>query len=129
MDISDQMVSFYLRNVTSVYFAEHDLPPDELSGYLEYVEGMKKEAVFHGDLETLRLGFEHLLGNPQLETEPLAATEYPFRESEIREIVRYARKIIWPDAAPIPPGGPPGVKIVRMSIDDWWAHTGHRPKG
>jgi hypothetical protein len=128
MEISRDMISFYLRKITSVYFGKHDIPPDDLSGYLDFVSDMRKHAERKGDLDYLRLGFEHVLANPNIDTVELAATDYPFDDAEVREIIHYAWKTIWPDAAPIPPGGPPGVKIVPMSLDDWWAHTGHRPK-
>ena len=121
MDISKQMIGFHLRIVTLAYFGEHDDVPDDVAGYYEYVEDMKRQAIRFGDLDALKLAFEHILVNPEIDTVTLSQANFPYEEEEVREIIRYAWETIWPDADPIPPGGPPGVRIVDISPEEWRA--------
>ncbi len=98
MDISEQMIGFHLRLVTLAYFGEHDDVPDDVAGYHDYVEDMKRQAIRFGDLDGLKLAFEHILANPEIDTVTLSQANFPYEEEEVREIVRYAWETIWPDA-------------------------------
>ncbi|NJO55293.1 MAG: hypothetical protein HC834_01880 [Rhodospirillales bacterium] len=121
MDISYNIIQYYLQTITVAYFGTHDMPPDDLSGYDRYVEDLRIKAIRHRDLDALRLGFEYLLAHPEINLEEqYQGGRYPFDDAELREIIAYTRSKLWPDAGPIPPDGPPGVRLVQMSIDDWW---------
>lgn len=128
MDVADGMISFYLGNLTASYFDHHDEPADRVDDYRDSVEEMKKQALYHGDLDALRLGIEHLLAHPDLDIRLLSrATHCPYELEQLWELLRFARQEIWPDAGSIPPGGPSDVRLVPMSVKDWWAARGHRP--
>src|SRR5437867_1045758 len=121
MKISESMVRYYLHDITMGWFDPEDLPPDNITGYYDCVIQMKLHALKHNDLDVLKLAFEYLLANKQIKCEQFAGGRYPYDEQEVREIIHYAWKTIWPDSTPLLPGGPNGVEIVPMSIDDWWA--------
>ena len=128
MIISDDMMRYYIGDITSGYFSHHDVPADNVTEYAPFIENMRKLANLHGDLDYLRLGLEYLLAHPEIELLPFAhGDSYPYWEEQIREIIEYAWKMLWPNALPISPGGPSGVELVPMSLEEWWRHTGHRP--
>ena len=122
MDISNEMIGFHLRLVTSAYFGKHDDVPADVTGYDAYIEDMKRQALHFGDLDALKLAFEHILANPEIDMVTLSQANFPYKEAEVREIIRYAWERIWPDADPISPGGPPGVRLVDMPPGDWRTH-------
>ena len=124
MDISLSMVKHYLDDVTVGWFDDHDLPPENVADYLPRVLEMKKGAAKHGDLEALKLAFEHILANRRIDCEILGGGRYPFDDKDVREIIAFAWKTIWPDARPIPPGGPPGVRLIEMPLEQWRASRG-----
>jgi hypothetical protein len=119
MKISKELVTHYLTSLTNTYIARFDLPPDPLDGYHDYVMRIGKDASDAGELDALKLALEHVLGNPDISSLRLASTTYPFEEEEVRDILRYMRKTLWPDAGPISPGGPPGVELVDMPLWEW----------
>lgn len=121
MNISESMVRYYLADVLLSWFNTHDLPPDDLSEYREYILDMKKGAIKHGDLEALRLAFEHILDNSHIDSERFNESLYPYDDRDVREIIHYSWKTIWPDASPVSPSGRPDVKLVSMSLEKWWA--------
>ncbi|MBL7684422.1 MAG: hypothetical protein JNK65_00080, partial [Deltaproteobacteria bacterium] len=49
-----------------------------------------------------------------------AGGRYPFDNEEIREIIRYAWKTIWPEAKEINRDTLPEIELVTMSLQDWW---------
>jgi len=126
MEINEWFVEHYLGYITVGWFNNDDLPPDSVEQYLPYVSGMKNEAARHGDLDKLRIAFDYILGNPQIDSSEYGKTRYPFDDAETREIIAYARSVIWPDAKDIPPGGPTGVRLVRTSFSEWKASQGQQ---
>jgi hypothetical protein len=126
--IADGMLSYYLVGVTAGYFGRHDEPADDVQEYSYLIEDLRLGAALHGDLEYLRLGLEYLLAHREIDLVQFAGgTDFPYEQEQVREIIEYAWKTIWPDAPPIPSGCPPGVELVSMSLEEWWRHTGHRP--
>jgi hypothetical protein len=122
MKISESMVEFYLTKVTNLWIIDHGVPPYNPSEYDDYyIEDIKQSAIYRDDLDTLKLALEHIMSNPEIDTGRLADSEYDWEDEEVRELIRYIWNKIWPDSSPIPPGGPPGVKLVKMSLKEWWA--------
>ncbi|MEW6734349.1 MAG: hypothetical protein AB1489_23690 [Acidobacteriota bacterium] len=121
MKISKAIISYYLADVTLAWFNNNDLPPKDIFQYHHCIMQMQLGAISHGDLNELRLAFEYLLANPQINCEEFAGDRYPYDDKEVREIIHYAWQTIWPDAQPIPPGGPVDVELINTSLDDWWA--------
>jgi hypothetical protein len=119
--ISAEMVKHYLGCITVGYFDDHDLHPDDVTGYRACVAHLQAAAEHHGDLAPLRLALEHMLGTPGFDFAPYAGDRYPYDPEDVREIVQYVWETLWPDAAEIPPGGPTGVTLVKMSLEAWWA--------
>ena len=112
MEIKESVITHYLADITISWFNENEYPPDELHGYAQCVNWMKGNAEKRGELDLLKLAFEHILANPDVDCERLAGGRYPYDDEEMREIIEYAWQKLWPDAPPIPDGGPPDVTIV-----------------
>jgi hypothetical protein len=94
MNISESMVRFYLTKVTNLWIIKNGVPADSLSEYDDYVEDIKRSAIYRNDLEALKLAFEHILANPDIDTAPLAESEYPWDDEEVRELIQYIWKKI-----------------------------------
>ncbi len=118
MDISEAMVRHYLTCITVNWFNDHDLPPDNVGDCRPFVESMKTWAVDRGDLPALKLASEHLLGHPEVDCGPLGDVRYPFENEDIRVIIASAWRTLRPGTLPIPKGGPPGVKLARMPLEE-----------
>lgn len=112
MEISRSFITHYLGNITVSWFNDHDLPPDDIDEYHNFVLDMKFYATKHNDLEKLRLAFEYLLAHPEINTEEFAGSRYGFDDEDMREIIRYAYQTMFPDALTIPPAPPPDVTLV-----------------
>jgi len=121
MEINGWLVEHYLGYITVGWFDTDDLPPECVQDCLRFVIEMKKAATARGDLDQLRLAFDHILGNPQIDASEYGKTRYPFDDADVREIIAFARSVIWPDAGDVPPGGPPGIRLVRTRVSDWKA--------
>jgi hypothetical protein len=89
MDISESMVKFYLTKLTNLWIIKNGVPAENFSEYDEYIEQIKSSAIYRGDLEALKLAFEQILANPDINTESLAESEYPWDDEEVRDIIRY----------------------------------------
>jgi hypothetical protein len=127
LDISKAMVRYYLDAITVPYFKTHDTPPRNLDNYLPQLLAMKRKLGVHKDEEPLKLAFELVLGNPHLDASELAGGGYAFSENEIRALIRHIWTQLWPDAPAPKPGGPQDVKLVAMSVEDWWARRKPAP--
>jgi len=114
------MVRYYLDSIMTSYFNHHDVPPACVEDYFPQVMAMQRKLSVHGDENALKLACEHILENSDVDTEAFAGDRYPYSNQEIREIIRYAWKTLWPDANPLKPGGPPGVRLVEMPVEEWW---------
>jgi hypothetical protein len=120
MKISSHLVSSYLMYIDA-YFATHDLAPDQVEGWDPDIDNMGKAALENGEMEILRLAIEHVLEHPEISAEDLIDTSYSLGERAARAALARARERLWPNAGPIPKGGPAGVSLIRMSADDWRA--------
>ncbi|MBI4851708.1 MAG: hypothetical protein HY819_07925 [Acidobacteria bacterium] len=127
MNISESMIRYYLRNITMGWFDPLDEPPEHVTGYYECVQEMKLHALSHDDLEALKLGFEWLLANPEIDCTKFSGGRYPYEPEEVREIIHYAWKTIWPDAAPITAESTKDTKLVSTTLDEWWESREHKP--
>jgi hypothetical protein len=128
LDISEPMIRYYLDSVTTGYFNNNEVPPDSVEGYLDQVRAMQRKAADHGDLDTLKMAFEYLLRHPEIDAGHLGDDRYPYSDEEIREIIRYARHIIWPETSTAELSEPPNVRLVQMPLEDWWKARGRNPK-
>src|SRR5262245_53093067 len=88
--IATGMVDHYLGDVTTSWFNEHDLPPDDIREYVPLMLWMKRNATNHGGLEALRVALGYLLTAPDVDLEQFAGSRYPFSAADIEQIVRLA---------------------------------------
>ncbi|MBI4852735.1 MAG: hypothetical protein HY819_13145 [Acidobacteria bacterium] len=128
MNISSAMIRHHLDYVTVGWFNHNDLPPDNVEGYYKCVEQMRLNALAHNDLPYLKIAFEYLLGNSSIKCESFGDGRYPYDEEEVREIIEYAWKTIWPDAAPISPNCHPEVNLVEIPTVEWWKNKDEQTK-
>ena len=130
MEISESMINFYLMNVTTGGKKPDEFSPDDVedvSEYYPFVQNMKMHAVYHGDLDALKLGLEYILANPDYECLWMAGPVYSYEENQVREIIYYAWKTIWPEADPITRESTGDIKLVPTTLDEWWESRGHKP--
>ncbi len=111
--LSELTLAYHLEDLTDVVGLEDDFPED-LEGYYMYAFFIRLGAANEGYLEELRLGIEYALGNPDLDIEFLMHDKGFCKPDEMRELLRYVWEFIWPNALPVPPGGPPGVSIAKL---------------
>jgi hypothetical protein len=111
--LSEGTLEYHLGCLTDVIGLEDDWPED-LEGYYGYIQQIESLARYEGYLEQLRLGIEHTLGNPNLDIKFLMHEKDFCEPDEMRELLRYVWEVIWPNALPISPGGPPGVSIANL---------------
>jgi hypothetical protein len=119
VEISKSMVRYYMDAITIPFFKTHDAPPRNLDAYLPQLIAMKRRLALHKDEDALKLACEHVIGNPHVDASQLAGGGYAFSENEIRALIRYVWQQLWPDAPQVKSGGPPDVRLVPMSLDDW----------
>jgi hypothetical protein len=115
--LSEHRLGKYLNCLTDVVGLEDDMPED-LEGYYGYALDILSRARYEGYLEQLRLGIEYVLGNPDLDTKFLLYDPHFCSQDEMHELLYYVWEAIWPNALPIPPGGPPGVTLVKELPED-----------
>jgi hypothetical protein len=119
MKIASDMFDHYLDKLTFQWFADHDLPPDDLSEYDEKIVTLFNDAQQHNDLEPFRLAMDWILLNPDkysLEDHG----NFPFLDEEVRDILRYVRRKIYPEAPPPDRDEVEDVEIVPQSRFEWW---------
>jgi hypothetical protein len=119
MNISKGMLDHYLGYVTGHWFNDHDTPPDNINEYRSAVADIELDAARRNDFDPLRLGLDYLLCHPEIDLEDHGSC-YPFLDEEVREIIRYIRRTIWPELPPVNPDEVKDVKLVYTSRFDWW---------
>lgn len=119
MEISNGMLNHYLEDITFGWFGRNELPPDDINEYHDRVLQIKADAAHHNDLEPLRLGLDYLLCNPRISLEDHGG-RYPFTDEEVRDIIRYIRATIYPDATPLNCEEVKDVELVYTSRFEWW---------
>jgi hypothetical protein len=119
MEVGMGMLNHYLNNITLGWFDNEGVPPDSVEEYLPLVQEIKRDATRRNDLEPLRLGLDYLLCHPEIDLEGHGGY-YGWDDEEVRDIIRYIRRTIWPDLPPVNPDEVKDVKLVYMSRFDWW---------
>jgi hypothetical protein len=111
--LSEGTLAYHLGCLTDTESLQDDMPED-LEGYYIYALDIQRSARHEGYLEQLRLGIEYVLGNPEIDTKFLMDDPHFCSQDEMHELLRYVWEVIWPNALPIPPGGPLGVSIAKL---------------
>jgi hypothetical protein len=119
MELSNDMIDHYLDYITVGWFNDHEISADDLYEYAERLEIIKYDATRRNDLQVLRLGIDYLLCHPEIDLEGHGGV-YGWDDEEVREIIRYIRRTIWPDLPPVNPDEVKDVKLVYTSRFDWW---------
>lgn len=119
MKISRGILNHYIGYVTDFYISDNNIPPDELTGYYDYVVDLKTDAIRHEDLESLRLGINYLLCHPEIDLDSHGGM-YPYDDEEVREILMYIRSIIWSDNSKVNCEEVKDVELVDINKFDWW---------
>ena len=115
--LSEHRLRKHLGCLTNNEWLEDEWPED-LEGYYGHALDIESRARYEGYLEQLRLGIEYVLGNPDLDIKFLMNNPHFCEQNELRELLRYVWEVLWPNALPIPPGGPSGVTIVKELPED-----------
>lgn len=121
MEASKDMLDHYLQYVTVGWFDydEHDEPASDPRQYYDRVQELRKDAARRGDLGALRLGLDYLLCHPE-ESLNNHGYVYSWDDEDVREIVRYIRSTIYPNAPPVNCDEVKNVKLVYTSRFEWW---------
>ncbi|PSB68581.1 hypothetical protein C7B61_00130 [filamentous cyanobacterium CCP1] len=112
------MVDHYLGDITVSWFNQHDMPPSHVKDYHSLVLWMRQNANNHGDLNYLKLAFEYMLIQTGINYEEFAGGRYPYDGEDIREIIEFSYKMLWPDSNL--PEQLPDVRLVDISLEEWW---------
>lgn len=123
MDISRGMVEFYLNKITDMRIIEYNLPADNLCEYDLYIEDVKNSATYYGDLEALKLALEYILANSNINASAMTHSEYDWDDEEVREVIHYLWRKIWPGSELISAENMQEVKLVDTSLQEWWAQN------
>jgi hypothetical protein len=119
MEISKDLIDHYLEDITLCWFNDHEVPAESLDEYYNLTSGIKQGAIRRNDLNILRLGLDYLLCHPEIDLEA-HGSRYGWDDEEVRDIIRYIRRTIWPDLPPVNPDEVKDVKLVYTSRFDWW---------
>jgi hypothetical protein len=119
MELSSDMLDHYLGYVTLHWFNRHELPADSLNEYDSLISEIKSDAMRYNDLNPLRLGLDYLLCHSEIDLDAHGG-RYGWDDEEVREIIRYIRRTIWPELPPVNPDEVKDVKLVYTSRFDWW---------
>jgi hypothetical protein len=120
MEISNGMLNHYLDYITIGWFDDDEsVPAENVSEYFNQVAVIKQDATRRNDLEPLRLGLDYLLCHPEIDLEAHGG-RYGWDDKEVRDIIRYIRRTIWPELPPVNPDEVKDVKLVYTSRFDWW---------
>lgn len=95
------MIRFYLTKVTNLWIIKNGVPADSLSKYDDYLENIKRSAIYRNEVDRLKLSFEEIMANPDIDTGELAESEYPWDDEEVQNIIQYIYKKIWDDPSAI----------------------------
>jgi hypothetical protein len=115
IEISSPMVERYLSIITVGWFDNATLPADDVSEYIWYADGIKREAEAAGDLPYLRLALGYLLNADDSVIEAFAGPRYPYDADELREIITFLLAHIWPDSEP----QPASVQLSKIPWEMW----------
>lgn len=121
MKIISEALEKHIRQVTCGYFLEPRIDfPEDLSAFDSYIDNMVESARYRGHLDILKPGIEYVLAHPELDLEGYGSPEnWIWENDEVRALLVYIRNRLWPDAGPLPEGGPPGVELVPAPGLEW----------
>ena len=119
MEISQDMIEFYLSHVLDLAIAIHGAPPDKLKGYDRHIAEMAEKASRNGELDILRRGLEHILCTAEIEAAKLSHSDYSWPEKEVRQVLAYIRKQVWPSAGEIDQAEAATCSLVTQSLAAW----------
>lgn len=100
MIIRNTFFDRYLEMVTVGYFQYHTEAPTDVTKYRSIIEKMKRCAVQFQELDVLKVAFDYYLSHPEISFANHGG-RFPYTDAEVREIIRYARSVVWPDNPPI----------------------------
>jgi hypothetical protein len=114
------LIGYYLLPI-QMYFLRHpdEAPPSDRA-MASAAKSIKEDAIAHGALDDLRLAIELLVthGDAYLAEKfdtslaELIQDEGYKDEETLKETLIRLHALIWPDAVPIPDGGPPDAELV-----------------
>ena len=119
MKIANGMFDHYLDKLTFQWFSDHDLPPEDFAEYDATIASLVDDATQHNDLTPFRLFMDWVLLNPDrysLEDHG----NYPFEDEDVREILRYVRKKVFPDQPRPDRREVQDVDVAYQSVFEWW---------
>jgi hypothetical protein len=116
MYIATGLLDEYLTYVTS-YVGDNDGVPEDLTEYYDSIINMKLAATEKRDLDYLKLLIDYLLMTNKSNYETI---HYIYSAEEFKELLTYIRDVIWPDSQSPRFENLKNIKLVPMSITDWW---------
>ena len=126
--ISLYLLRFYMAGV-DFYFVEHEEepPPTDLEIFRRDAEHTRDSAIEAGELDALRAIIDFALSHDEsylvstfdLYLADLINSENAQDEELLRDILRFYRSVIWPEAGPVPPVEPPDIEVVKIGVDEW----------
>ena len=121
MKIVERALVYHIRGIPDGYFLrERDDFGEDLSVFDQYIDEMVESARYRRHYEILKPGIEYLLSHPELDLRGYGSGEnWYWTDDEIRALLIYIRTRLWPDAGPLPEGGPPGVELVPAPGLEW----------
>ncbi|MEJ7848371.1 MAG: hypothetical protein WKF92_09805 [Pyrinomonadaceae bacterium] len=119
MDISLGMINNYLNYITDGWIDTHGPPAADLHDYYETVMQIKGDVDARNDTVPFLLGLDYLLCNPSLNLDE-HGTLYDWEDEEVREVIRYIRSTIYPNADPVDCEKMKEVNLLPMGEYEWW---------
>ena len=121
MRIVLEALSYRIGQVTNGYFIRARPGfPESFSVFDPYIDQMAAAARERGHFEILKPGIEYLVTHPEVDLESYGSDEnWVWSHDEVRALLIYIRNRLWPDAGPLPEGGPPGVELVPAPGLEW----------
>ena len=96
-EIDQEFAQNYFYRLNTGAGANQPDPMANINNFSPEVYGMWKRAEHRGEMETLCQVMAFYIVNPDGISSLVSPQGYPFSDSELQEIFKYAFKIIWPD--------------------------------
>ena len=117
--ISRQMLRSYLLHITIGYFNDRNIPPATLDAYIDRAEQIRLAATNQGDMAWLKLGLQHVLADKSIDASEYQGPRYPFTDPEMRDIMGYVLRTLWPEEQTDAEGLASEVELVDVALEDW----------